>query len=307
MKNLVQFAAILFLAGLTAHGQTIIADDYNVTGSGTGFALGSGVNSGINPPTTRLTGSMAANMRYFRTATGRAETDYSIGANALQVAGGANSGRFTLSNDGTTAFDFGPALGTSLATAVNPVVYDITISMANNSASGNQYRFSFALATVENNANFWDFGIQLYRSTTTSARYAIGRRIDVVSYTTATDSSGTTGDLNDPYITTTGANTFGSQIDFLIRVTDAGAETSTFNSRVQVSRNGGSTWLYDTDSDAALPDGFRFDTASRYFSWDIAGGAVATYDNFSVTIVPEPSVAALGLLAAAALIVRRRR
>src|SRR6476660_1362252 len=45
----------------------ILGDNYNVTGSGSGFALGSGVNSGINPPTTRLTGTAAANLRYINT------------------------------------------------------------------------------------------------------------------------------------------------------------------------------------------------------------------------------------------------
>ena len=48
--------AIFILTGAAVSGQVIVADNYNVTGSGTGFALNTGVNSGINPPTTRLTG-----------------------------------------------------------------------------------------------------------------------------------------------------------------------------------------------------------------------------------------------------------
>ncbi len=309
MKNLIKSAAVLLLACVSAQGQSIIADNYDVTGSGTGFDLDTGVNSGINPPTTRLTGSTAANMRYLYTYTDKAATSYSITGNALQVAAAASSGRFTLSADGTTAFNFGPVLQTGYATAANPVVYDITISMKNN-AAGTQ-RFSFALATVENNANFWDFGLQLFRTNNTMTRYTIGKRIDRVSYTTATDSTGTTADLNE-VIARTAADTFGTQIDFLMRVTDAGAESTTFNSRVQLSRDGGSTWFYDTDTDEDLAaTGFRFDTDSRYFSWDIAAQAVATYDTFSVTViqaaVPEPSVAALGLLAAATLIFRRRQ
>jgi len=310
MKNLIESAAVLFLAGVTAHGQLIIADDYNVTGAGTGFGLGSGVNSGVNPPSTRLTGSTAANMRYIVTEPTRAASSYSITGNALQVAAASGSGRFTLS-DGTTAFDFGSVLGTGYATAANPIVYDVTISMANTTPGSTQSRFSFALGTVENNANFWDFGLQLYQSTTSSGRYAIGKRIDRVSYTTSTDSSGTTGDLNAA-ITTLGTGTYGTTINFLMRVTDAGAESTTFNSRVQLSRNGGSTWFYDTDTDTDLTStGFRFDTASRYFMWDIAGTTVATYDNFSVTLVtpavPEPSVMALGFLAGVVALIRRRR
>ena len=202
MKNLIQCGAVLILACLAAQGQSIIADNYDVTGSGTGFTLGSGVNSGINPPTTRLTGSTAANMRYLYTFTDKAAASYSITGNALQVAAAASSGRFTLSADGTTAFDFGSVLQTGYATAANPIVYDVTISMANNSPVGSVTRFSFALATVENNANFWDFGIQLYRSGNNTTRYSIGKRIDRVSYTTATDSTGTTDDLNEAIVVT---------------------------------------------------------------------------------------------------------
>lgn len=310
MKNLIQCGAVLLLACFAAQGQSIIADNYDVAGSGTGFDLDSGVNSGINPPTTRLTGSTAANMRYLYTFTDKAAASYSITGNALQVAASANSGRFTLSADGTTAYDFGPVLQTGYATAANPIVYEITISMLNNSAA--QQRFSFALATVENNANFWDFGVQLFRTNNTMTRYTIGKRIDRVSYTTATDSTGTTADLNE-VIARTAADTFGTQIDFLMRVTDAGAESTTFNSRVQLSRDGGSTWFYDTDTDEDLvATGFRFDTDSRYFSWDIATQAVATYDNFSLklvtpAVVPEPSTFALGLLAGVGALIRRRR
>jgi hypothetical protein len=307
MKTLIQPAALL-LACVTAYGQSIVADSYSANSGATrGFLLGEGVNFSINPPATRLTGSAAAGLRYIATETSKAATSYRITGGKVSVAAAANSGRFTLS-DGTTPFDFGPALNIGMATAANPVVYDVTISMANSSAS-NQ-RFSFALGTAENNANFWDFGLQLYRATTTADYYAIGKRIDQVSYTTATDSTGTTGDINAG-ITTTAAGTFGSELGFLMRVTDAGAETSTFNSRVRLSLDGGSSWFYDTQSDSLLTSGFRFDTTSRYFIWDLAAQAAATYDNFSVTIitpaVPEPSVVAVGLLAGVVGLIRRRR
>jgi hypothetical protein len=311
MKNLMTSTALFIVTCVAAQGQSLLFDNYNVTGSGTGFGLGSGVNSGINPPTTRLTGSLAAGMRYMVTDSTKGLANYSISANALQVAGATSSGRFTLSDNGTAPFNFGPVLETDRATAANPIVYDVTIGMANNTASGTQSRFSFALGTVENNANYWDFGIQLYRSTASSTRYAIGKRIDAVSCTTATDSTGTTGDLNSS-ITTTAAGTFGNLLNFVMRVTDAGAETTTFNSRIQLSTDGGSTWFYDTRTDTDLTStGFRFDTNSRFFSWDIAGSTVATYDNFSLTMitpaVPEPSAVALGSLGLAALILRRRR
>lgn len=73
-----------------------------------------------------------------------------------------------------------------------------------------------------------------------------------------------------------------AEASFIIRVTDAGAESSAYNSRVQVSQNNGATWAYDTATDAVLPNGFRFNGAGRYVSFDIAGNnsSFVTYDNF---------------------------
>src|SRR5262245_59387974 len=135
---------VLLLAGNIASGQIIVADSYNVTGNGTGFALGSGINSGINPPTTRLTGTMAANLRYISTGT-KTNTAFGIASSKLRVTPAANPGRFTLSANGTTPFDFAPALGSTAATPQNPVVYDLSISMA--CTTLDTQRFSFALGT----------------------------------------------------------------------------------------------------------------------------------------------------------------
>lgn len=301
-QNLAKLVAILALTGCSAHAQLLVSDNYNVTTATTGFALDNGVNFGINPPTTRLTGSAAANLRYIATDAGRAAANYSITGDKLSITGGTGNGRVTLSADGTTPFDFGSSLGAGAATAANPIGYDITISMANSQSGAT--RFSFALGTVENNANFWDFGIQLYKTAAGTAAI-IGKRID-------TSSSGLGADLNAA-ITTLANGTAGTQLDFLMRVTDAGAETTTFNSRVQLSMDNGSTWFYDTATDSALTSGYRFDTASRYIMMDTAGGGsgTMTYDNFSVNVttpaVPEPSTLALGLLSGLALLIRRRR
>ena len=51
------------------------------------------------------------------------------------------------------------------------------------------------------------------------------------------------------------ANTYGTEITLLMRVTDAGSQTTAFNSRVQLSLNGGSTWFYDTATDPDLTSG----------------------------------------------------
>jgi hypothetical protein len=267
---------VVCLPALSAHGQTVIADNYNVAGSGTGFALNTGVNSGINPPATRLTGTAASNLRYITTTT-KAASAFSIASNKLRVTPAANPGRFILSADGATPFNFASALGTAAATAASPVVYDLTISMANNSA-GSQ-RFSFALGIAEGDATTWDFGIQLYRANATDSHYTIGKRID-------TAASGLASDVN-AFITNTAVGTAGSEINFLVRVTDAGSESAAFNSRVQLSMDGGFSWFYDTGTDPDLPNGWRLNGAGRYIIWDVAPNAGdVTYDNFSVRPVP---------------------
>lgn len=298
MKNLITSAAILLLASTAVQAQVIIADNYNVVNVNNGFLLGEGVNSGINPPTTRLTGTAAADLRYINRA-GKVDTAFYIGGNArLRINSGAQSGRTTLSADGTTPFDFASALGIGAATPANPVEYDITISMDNN-ATGIQ-RMSFALGTVEGATGVWDFGLQLYRAVAGDDFYTVGKRIDI-------GSSGLAEDQNSA-IFAMAAGTVNSEVSFVIRVTDAGEEASTFSSRVRVSQDGGATWFYDTLSDTSLTSGWRLDGPGRYFSWDMAANdSFVTYDNFSVTIVPEPSVAALGLLAGVVGLIWRRR
>ena len=260
------------VGGILHASTVLVSDTYTVTGSGSGFALNTGVNTGINPPTTRLTGTMAPNLRYINTGT-KATSAYTIGSNKLKVASVLNPGRFTLSANGTAAFDFGPALGVTGATPANPIVYDMAVNMDNDATATD--RISFAIGTSEGDATTWAFGVQLYRVASGNTFYTIGKRID-------TTSSGLAADLNSA-IATTGSGTYGTELTFLVRVTDAGSESSTFHSRVQVSLNGGSTWIYDTATDSDLTSGFRFNGAGRIIMWDQAPSAVATYDNFSLT------------------------
>ncbi len=296
MKRTPQFGLALVLTALTAHAQLVVQDTYDVTGSGTGFTPGSGVNSGINLPPTRLTGSAASNLRYYPTFTSKAATAYTITGSKLKVAAAANSGRFVLSADGATSYDFAPALGIAAATPLAPLTYDVTMSMANNSAG--VQRFSFALGTADGDAFAWDFGLQLYRAVATDAFYTIQKRIDIGSSGLA--------DINLP-ITTTAAGTFGNELNFLMRLTDAGAESTAYNSRLQISMDGGNSFFYDTAADSALPSGWRFDGTGRHFIWDVAGQAVATYDNFSVAVTPEPSAVMIGLMGLAVCMAWKRR
>ena len=256
-----------------------MGDDYNVIGNGAGFRLNAGINSGISPPQTRLRGVANLNLRYLPTTT-QGDVAITVKANKLRVARVKGSKRFTLSANGVTPFDFAPNLGTWKATPENPVVYDLAIKMANHSR-GNQ-RFSFALSTAEGSADTWSFGLQLYRAATGNG-YVIGKRIE-------SGACGLWADLNAP-ITNTPAGSYGSELELLMRVTDAGDENTAFNSRVQLSLNGGQTWFYDTQSDPDLPNGWRLHGAARCILWDIASNAgPVTYDDFSLSLISESAL-----------------
>lgn len=307
MKKTAIFLASIVFMQATSQGALIISDNYDVVGSGTGFAANTGVNTDINPPTTtRLGGSAAAGLLYGESAaTTKADANYLISGQQFRVNAAANAGRVFLS-DGSGSFDFGSALGSDTATPGSRVQYDIRITMAN-SAAGTQ-RMSFALSTGENDANNWDFGIQLYRINTGDTTYAVGRRIDGLSWT---NSALTAMDINAPMAT--GVGTFGAPVSFLMRVTDGGDEgTLTWNSRVQVSMDDGNSFFYDSATDPLLLHGsgdyrLRFDGEQRHIIWDIAGQAAANYDTFSVESIPEPSSIALGVLGAGALAFLRFR
>lgn len=272
------------IAAGTAHGQvTVISDNYNVTTAGTGFGLNAGVNTGINPPTTRMTGTAAPNLRYYQTATTRSASKYDIGSNRLRVQTEATIGRFTISANSATPFDFGPALGAPYASATNKATYDIKISMRNDATS--TARFSFAIGTAEGDANSWDFGVQLYLANAADTFYQIQKRIDAAS-------SPANADIN-ALMTTTAASTYQTFIPILIRVTDAGPESgANFNSRIQVSLDNGATWVYDTSTDGALSNAFRFDGPGRYIIFDQASNNSGNvfYDSFSIvsTYAPPP-------------------
>ena len=273
--------AAWLLASVAGHGALaatlIIEDQYDAANTDSGFALGSGVNSGINPPATRLTGVDPAGLRYIRIAgsTKAASAHYITNDAKLAVAPATSSSTISLST-GTGAFDFGPSLNTASQTPATPGVYDLTINMANATAAANNYRFSFAFGSAAGNTAAWDFGIQLYHANAADSAYTLQKRIRKAA-------SGTGTDLNLPIGL---VGTYPNEVAFLIRVTDAGAESgANYHSRVQVSVDGGSTWIYDTATDPDLPNAaIRFSGLGRYVSWDIAPNAgPVTYDNFSLT------------------------
>lgn len=279
---------LALLASVPASGvETIIYDSYDVTANSTGFGWEKGINAGIKEDgsATRLTGTVITQtkLRYRNTGL-KDDPVYRINpdGNRARVDDDTHFGQFTLFTSGA-AFDFASAIGSGDATPGNPLVYDVTIGMAN--GDDLLARQSFGITTtapaVDPNTvgnNTWDFGVQIYRAATGDTVNTVGKLIN-------SGSRGVTGDIREP-IETTGVS-MGSKINFLIRVTDAGSESGgNYNSRVQVSRNGGSTWIYDTADDKThLPNGWRFDGATRYFSWDQAQNVkVCTYDDFLVKV-----------------------
>ena len=128
-----------------------------------------------------------------------------------------------------------------------------------------------------------DCAVQMYRNASGDNFYTVAERVDTGSLGVA-DFGLTTLTANAP------ANTVTTFLPILIRITDAGAESGTnYNSRAQISINGGTSWLFDTDTDTTeLPNGWRFDAPGRVFLFDIAGNSSSDvyYDEFSVKLVP---------------------
>ena len=260
--------------------QLIINDTFNGTSTTNSFDLGNGINWGINPPTTRLIGIASTNLRYLQTVTNKPASVYGIINNTLRIQTNSNIGRFTLSADGVTPFDFSSALGSTNASPAHPIVYDIRISMRNDSTSS--ARFSFGISTAEGDINAMDCAVQVYRNASADSTYTVAERVD-------TGSSGV-ADFGLTTLTTTTTNAVATFVPVLIRITDAGAESGTnYNSRAQVSLNNGSSWIFDTDTDTSvLTNGWRFDGPSRIFLFDIAGNSSSDvyYDEFSVKLLP---------------------
>ncbi|MDR2849988.1 MAG: hypothetical protein LBW77_05545, partial [Verrucomicrobiota bacterium] len=286
-------AAIAVALPAAAQNLLIVRDNVQIAANGTGFALNQGINAGINPPTAnRITGNAAsaANLRYIFTqpADGRAASRYDINNNRIRVLSGGNSGRFVLSANGTAPYDFAPDLGLQYARPLQPAVYDIRISIRND-ASGTQ-RASFGISTADGDVTTWSFGVQLVHPNATATFYDIWRRIDSTS-AGVTDINAKTVST-DPTVSADHVDGTWKWLNpILLHVTDAGEESgSAYHSRVQLSLDDGAIWAYDTATDPALPNGFRFGGAGRVFVWDQAStDSQVFYDTFSVTSRTRPA------------------
>ncbi len=252
---------------VSVRGQIVVADTCDVSGgnsSGTGFGT-NGVNYQL---TGRLSGSASSGLSYFEVpSTTRSGSTYSIKTNRIYVAVGSSAGRFTFTTNGSTPFDFATALGTTTASAANPVIYDLSAKIANHTAATD--RTSFGLATADGGIQAWNLGIQLVNN---GSNLDIYRRVD-------SGSNPTGSDYNN--VITSLAGQAGAEIDLRVRITDAGAETGTgagnFNSSYQVFINSNLVF-------SSSPGDFRFETSTaRLIFCDTAGNAgPITYDAISL-------------------------
>jgi formylglycine-generating enzyme required for sulfatase activity len=252
---------------MATSGQLILSDSGNVSvtnSPGTGFGA-NGVNYEIN---TRLGGSKASGLTYYQTATTRAASSYSIKSNKVNVATDAGAGRYTFATNGFTPFDVGAALGTSLATAADPVIYDLAVKVSNGTVG--TARTSFGLATVDNGIQAWNLGIQFVNNGSNLDLY---RRVDSGSNPSGTDYNNVIASL---------AGKAKAEVALRLRITDAGGESGAghFNSNYEVFADGNSVFV-------SSPGDFRFEnSAQRLVLFDTAGTAgPVTYDAFSLTLV----------------------
>jgi hypothetical protein len=281
-------AVLVSLVSVAASGtaQTIIADSFDVTGGispGTGFGpddAAAGVNYEISQ---RLTGTAeSVGMQYIRTAGGKAESSARIINNALQVADAANTFSFQLSDAGFTAFNFGSFLAGSQ--------YEINLVYELDEMEAVNRRMSFFLcdepAPVAGVGDA-DLGFQLTtHGTTAGGPMRIFKRIDAASNTTGAD-------INTSVLT---GVPFGEPVALRFVVSDS-LDFTQFASTYELFVNGVST---DSGS-------FGFNDPDRYLIFDVAPAAgPATFDSFSVRLIPEPGTGMLLAAGGVFCLLRRR-
>ncbi len=281
----------MMLAGLalgSAHGATLVlSDNFDVVGSGTGFNLDTGVNRGITATSTRLQGTAAAGIRYNKIEGGRNGSLHWITNSAagqppgkLFINYGGAPSTIALTNIAGGLTDFGPALFATAATPDVPSVYHLQMTMANIGTN----RFGFGISSAPGIPNNWDFGFEIYRDDESTQNLSMQARMNQ-------NSAGVGANVSS--FVTNDVGLAGEEITFLIRMTDAGAETGTYNSRGEIAiiRNGTTNWIYDTQLDTAnVPYGLRFRNTPRYLLLYVPGGAgPVTADDLSLTWISGPT------------------
>lgn len=271
-------AALAIAPGASA--QLIFADSFNVTD---GFSPSTGFGSeGVNYQIgSRLSGTAFASNQGMTIrqntvpAPIRGAIQYSIANNQLQILEGLNSGGFQYSADGgVTGYNFGSFLEGN--------TYEIKLTMTLGETENNSRRMTFYMTDVASPAGgvaASNYGFQLVSNSTSGGPMSIYERISAAASPTGIA-------INQSVFTDLAFNT---PVQLRLVVTDstdygAGVYDSTYQ-------------LFVNDS-LATTGTFRFNNSSRYLIFDIAtNSGPGYYDDFSVTVVPEPSTLALGTLA----------
>lgn len=289
-KQTVALAAIAgaFALHSTASAQLIFADSFNVTDgfSGTGFGP-TGVNLEID---SRLSGSAPAlnpgmtMRRNTAPSPTRGANQYSIFDNQLQILEGVNAGGFQYSaDDGVTGFNFGSFL--------EGQTYEIKLTMRLGETENTSRRMSFYVTDIPSpdaGVGASNYGFQLVSNATSGGPMSIFERISAAASPTGVAiNQSVFPDLD-----------FDTPVQLRLVITDsANYEPGVYESTYELFVN-------DTFATAG---NFRFNDSERYLIFDIAPNAgPGYYDDFSVTVVPEPSTKALALLALLAGVVHCR-
>jgi hypothetical protein len=281
------FVALIVASILSspARSQIIFADNFNVTGGNsttTGFGT-DGVNQDLNG---RLSGSaFAANpgMQLLPVTGGKSATAYSIVNNAFNVAPSGMPGATQYSADGVNAFNYGSFL--------EGKTYEIRLNLSNADPDAGAIRTSFYIADSSAppagvmGANLV---FQLVTNATSMGNETIFKRL-------STASSPTGAAVN---LAISAGYPFGQPIDFRLVINDSSDYTAgVFASSYELFAN----------SVSVNTGTFRFNNPDRFIVFDTAGqSGPATYDNFQVGIVPEPSSSFLTLAGVSVLGILRR-
>jgi hypothetical protein len=280
------FAFLISTAAVldSTSAQTILSDTFNVTGGNspsTGFGT-DGVNYDLP---SRLSGSaFVANpgMSLLQGPTGKPTTVYSITGNQAVIGDVAGNGGFQYSADGFTAYNFGSELA--------GLTYEIKLTLTQGETEGAVRRASFYI----NDNNLFDvaqanYGFQVASNLTSGGLESAYQRLRPgVNPTAATVNQQVASGL-----------AYNQPVEFRLIITDstdytAGIYLSTYT-------------LYVNDVLSAQGN-FRFANGNRYMAFDVApNSGPASFDNFSVTVIPEPSTMALGVLGAGIVILAVRR
>ena len=277
--------ALTLILSSPATAQLIFGDNFNVTGGNSttsGFSS-SGVNQELSG---RLSGTAFAEnpgMQLLPVTGGKSDTAYSIVNNAFTVAPSGMPGATQYSADGVNAFNYGSFL--------EGKAYEIRLNLSNADPDAGAIRTSFYIADSSApaggvmNANLV---FQLVTNATSMGNETIFKRLS-----TASSPTGLAVNL-----AISAGYPRGQPIDFRLVINDS----SDYTTGVYAS-----TYELFANSVSVNTGTFRFNNPDRFIVFDTAGqSGPATYDNFQVGIIPEPSSSFLTLAGVSLLSFSRR-